>query len=251
MTGGGGSWGIARPVLECIIRYNADGSYVPNVVKSYEYNNDYTVWTFHLRDGMKWSDGDDFTADDITFWYYMVHINDLDSKASWDALKDNKTGEYAKLKKVDDYTVTWTFDSPKYPGAFIENGDFKWCWAPSHFLIDLIPASYYVENEYWENTGLSDEAVLAKAAELGWSYESVKDFGKNVCYYFWNASGLPTVNSFVLSTQEGHNSKDSDVCILERNPFYWKVDAQGNQLPYFDNIYMIAGIEDQKEAFAT
>ena len=92
MTGTSGSWGIARPVLESIVRYNTDGSYVPNVIKSFEYNSDYTVWTFHLREGMKWSDGDDFNADDITFWYYMVHINNFDTKASWEALKDTKTG---------------------------------------------------------------------------------------------------------------------------------------------------------------
>lgn len=248
MGGGGGSWGIARPVLESIIRYNNDGTYYPNVIKSYEYNSDYTVWTFHLREGMKWSDGDDFNADDVTFWYYMAHINNFDTKASWDALKDVKTGEFAVLKKVDDYTVTWTFENSKKPGAFIESGDFKWCWAPSHILKDIIPASIYVENEYWENTGLSDDQALANAAEKGFVYESVKDLGKNVCYYFWNVSGLPTVNSFVLSTEEGHNSKDSEVCILERNPYYWKVDAEGNQLPYFDSINMKANIEDQTAA---
>ncbi|MBQ3890977.1 MAG: hypothetical protein II740_06460, partial [Lachnospiraceae bacterium] len=94
MGGGGGSWGIARPVLESIIRYNADGSYYPNVIKSYEHNDDCTQWTFHLRKGMKWSDGDDFTADDVTFWYYMVHINNFDTKASWEALKDSKSGNF-------------------------------------------------------------------------------------------------------------------------------------------------------------
>ena len=251
MGGGGGSWGIARPVLESIIRYNADGSYYPNVIKSYEHNDDCTQWTFHLRKGMKWSDGDDFTADDVTFWYYMVHINNFDTKASWEALKDNKSGNFAVLNKVDDYTVTWTFESPKLPGAFIENGDFKWCWAPSHFLKDLIPSSFYVENEYWGDTGLSDEQVLANAKEKGYEYETPKDLGKNLCYYFWNISGLPTVNSFVLSTEEGHNSKDSELCILERNPYYWKVDAEGKQLPYFDNIYLKSGIEDTTKAFAS
>lgn len=250
MQGLSGSWGIARPVLESIIRYNCDGSYVPNVIKSYEANEDYTEWTFKLRQGMKWSDGDDFNADDITFWYYMVHINNYDTKASWEALKDNETGEFAVLKKVDDYTVTWKFDTPKYPGAFIENGDLKWCWAPSHYLIDLIPASLYVENEYWENTGLSDGQVLANAAAKGMAFESVADLGKNACYYFWNVSGIPTVNSFVLSTEEGHNSKSSEICILERNPYYWKVDAEGKQLPYFDNIYMFNELEDKTAAFA-
>lgn len=251
MGGAQGSWGIARPALESIIRYNNDGSYVPNVIKSFEYNSDYTVWTFHLRQGMKWSDGDDFTADDITFWYYMVHINNYDTKANWEALKDTKTGEYAVLKKIDDYTVTWTFETPKYPGAFIENGDFKWCWAPSHYLSDLIPSSLYVKNEYWPDTGLSDGQVLANAEAKGYSYEAVKDLGKNVCYYFWNVSGIPTINSFVLSTEEGHNSRDAEVCILERNPYYWKVDAEGKQLPYFDNIYMNSGIEDTVSAFAS
>ena len=199
---------------------------------------------------MKWSDGDDFTADDITFWYYMVHVNNFDTKASWEALKDGKSGNFAVLKKVDDYTVTWTFESSKLPGAFIENGDFKWCWAPSHFLKDLIPSSFYVANEYWEDTGLSDEQVLANAKAKGYEYESPKDLGKNLCYYFWNISGIPTINSFVLSTEEGHNSKDSELCILERNPYYWKVDAEGNQLPYFDNIYLKSGIEDQTKALA-
>lgn len=238
ITLGGGSWDIARPVLESIIRYNSDGTYVPNVIKSYEHNSDYTVWTFHLRKGMKWSDGDDFNADDITFWYYMVHVNDYDSKASWAALKDEKTGKHAVLKKVDDYTVTWTFDSAKYPGNFIENGDFKWCWAPSHYLKDLIPASYYMQNEYWPNTGLSDDQVLANAKAKGLNYSSAKDLGKQACYYFWNISGMPTINSFVLTTKEGNNSRSADLCILERNMYYWKVDAKGNQLPYFDNIYM-------------
>ncbi len=238
MTLGGGSWDIARPVLEGIIRYNTDGSYVPNVIKSYEHNSDYTVWTFRLRKGMKWSDGDDFNADDITFWYYMVHINNFDTKANWAALKDEKTGNYAVLKKVDDYTVTWTFETSKYPGNFIENGDFKWCWAPSHYLKDLIPSSIYVQNEYWKDTRLSDDQVLANAKSKGISYSKVSDLGKNVCYYFWNTSGLPTINSFVLSTKEGCNSRSGNLCILERNPYYWKVDAKGNQLPYFDNIYM-------------
>ncbi len=238
MTLGGGSWDIARPALESIIRYNTDGTYVPNVIKSIEHNSDYTVWTFRLRKGMKWSDGDDFNADDITFWYYMVHINNYDTKANWDALKDSKTGNYAVLNKADDYTVTWTFDTAKYPGGFIESGDFKWCWAPSHYLRDLIPSSIYVQNEYWPDTGLSDEQVLANAKAKGMNYSKVSDLGKNACYYFWNISGLPTVNSFVLTTKEDNNSRSADLCILERNQYYWKVDARGNQLPYFDNIYM-------------
>ena len=229
---GGGSWDLSRPTLETIIRRNSDGSYVPNVIKNYEHNEDYTVWTFHLREGMKWSDGDDFNADDITFWYYMCHINNYDTKASWAALKDGEDG-FAKLEKVDDHTVTWTFTNPKYPADFIENGDFKWCWAPSHWLIDMIPASYYVENPYWQDTGLSDEDVLKNAQAKGVDKATVKDLGKELTYYFWNVGGLPTVNSFVLRAGE---SRNDTVCHMDRNIYYWKVDAQGQQLPYCDAI---------------
>ena len=230
---GGGSWDISRPTLETIVRRDTDGSYYPNVIKNYSYNEDYTVWTFELREGMKWSDGDDFNADDITFWYYMCHINNYDTKASWTALKDGDG--FAKLEKVDDYTVTWTFSSSKYPADFIENGDFKWCWAPSHWLKDMIPASYYVENPYWENTNLSDEDVLKNAQAKGVDKATVKDLGKELCYYFWNVGGIPTVNSFGLRAGE---SRSDTVVHLDRNVYYWKVDAKGQQLPYCDAIVM-------------
>lgn len=239
LVGGGGSWDLSRPTLETIIRRNTDGSYVPNVIKDYEYNEDYTVWTFYLREGMKWSDGDDFNADDITFWYYMCHINNYDTKASWTALQGGDTvgadgeAKYAKLEKIDDYTVTWTFTSPKFPADFIEDGNFKWCWAPSHWLKDLIPASYYVENPYWENTNLSDEDVLKNAMAKGVDMATVKDLGKEITYNFWNVGGIPTVNSFGLRAGE---SRSDTVVHLDRNPYYWKVDAQGQQLPYCDAI---------------
>ena len=250
LVGGGGSWDLSRPTLETIIRRNSDGSYYPNVIKSYEYNEDYTVWTFHLREGMKWSDGDDFNADDITFWYYMCHINNFDSKASWTALHGGDTvgangeAKYAKLEKVDDYTVTWTFTSPKFPADFIEDGNFKWCWAPSHWLKDLIPASYYVENPYWENTNLSDEDVLKNAMAKGVDKATVKDLGKEIAYNFWNVGGIPTVNSFGLRAGE---SRSDTVVHLDRNPYYWKVDAKGQQLPYCDAIVYTKTSEDGQD----
>ncbi len=242
----GGSWGLSRPSLESIIRYNTDGSYYPNVIKSFEHNADYTEWTFHLREGMKWSDGEDFNADDITFWYYCVHLTNFDGKKSWTALHDGEE-DFAVLKKVDNYTVTWTFKNSKFPADFIENGDFKWCWAPSHYLGDLIPSSMYVENPYWEDTGLSDEDVLANAQKKGIDQATIKDLGKATTYNFWNTSGIPTLNSYVLCTIPGNNTKDDTLCILERNAYFWKVDAAGNQLPYCDAIHFNKTSEDGQD----
>ena len=245
---GGGSWDLSRPTLETIIRRNSDGTYYANVIKSFEYNEDYTVWTFHLREGMKWSDGDDFNADDITFWYYMCHLTNFSTKKSWAALKDGKDADgndqFAVLTKVDDYTVTWTFQNPKFPADFIENGDFKWCWAPSHWLKDMIPSSIYVENEYWADTGLSDEQVLKNAKEKGVDKATVKDLGKELTYYFWNVGGMPTLNSFVLRAGESRNDQ---TCHMDRNPYYFKVDAKGQQLPYCDSIVFTKAEDDQAQ----
>ena len=239
VASGLGSWDISRPTLETIIRRNSDGTYYANVIKSFEYNEDYTVWTFHLREGMKWSDGDDFNADDITFWYYMCHLTNFSTKKSWAALKDGQDADgndqYAVLTKVDNYTVTWTFQNPKFPADFIENGDFKWCWAPSHWLINMIPDSIYVENPYWEKTGLSDEDVLKNGKDKGVDKATVKDLGKELTYYFWNVGGMPTLNSFNLRAGE---SRNDTVVHLDRNIYYWKVDAKGQQLPYCDAIVM-------------
>lgn len=252
LTGAGGSWGLSRPVLEGIIRFNADGTYYPNVIKSFEHNEDYTVWTFKLREGMKWSDGEDFNADDITFWYYMCHLNNYDTKKSWAALKETVDGEdaWAKLEKVDDYTVTWTFVNPKFPADFIESGDFKWCWAPEHYLSDMIPDTEefpYVENPYYQSTGLDDEAVLKNAQAKGIDAATVKDLGKAIAYYWWNEDGIPCLNSYVLTTKEGNNSRDAQLCILERNPYFWKVDAKGQQLPYCEEIHFNTTSEDGQD----
>ena len=55
---------------EPFLRFTTDASgLIPNVVKSYEINEDATGFTFYLREGMKWSDGEPYTADDYVFWY--------------------------------------------------------------------------------------------------------------------------------------------------------------------------------------
>lgn len=234
---GGGSWDISRPMLETIVHYNVDGTYYPNVIKDFKANDTYTEWTFTLRKGMKWSDGEPFTSADIEFWYEKCHKNNWDGKASWTALKDSGSEDgFARLEVVDETTVIWHFVNPKYPGDFIENGDFKFCWAPKHFLEDMIGESY--------GGSISDEQALINAQNKGINYSSVKDLGKNCVYYFWNTAGLPTLNPWVLTTQEGLNNR-SETCQLIRNEFYWKVDAQGQQLPYYDKLDMIKYGDDQ------
>ena len=80
-----GTWARAAAAIEVIyvrtvayqnlLRWNTDWTAViPDVAKSYDVNDDGTVFTFHLREGMKWSDGEPFTADDILFVINDVYL---------------------------------------------------------------------------------------------------------------------------------------------------------------------------------
>ncbi len=249
-----GSWDLSRPMLESIIHYNTDGTYYANVIKEFSYSSDYKVWTFKLREGMRWSDGEPFTADDIVFWYEVCHKTNFDGKRDgWNAPLEEvngvvQKGQFAVLTKVNDYEVTWTFQNPKYPASFIENGDFKWCWAPKHYLIDLVP-SYYLTGETLDEdaTAKANEQALINAQKKGLSYSSVKDLGKALTYNWWNVSGLPTLNAWVLSTEPGKNSNKGDYCECVRNEYFWKVDAKGQQLPYCDLLTFTKVAESEQQ----
>lgn len=90
---------------------------LPNVAESFDINAGTTEYTLGLREGMKWSDGAPYTADDIMFWYEDVFTNpDLTPSFSDWMLAD---GEPFAVEKVDDYTVVFRFSAPN--GLFLQN----------------------------------------------------------------------------------------------------------------------------------
>ena len=79
---------------------NWDGL-VPNVAESWDVNEDSSEFIFHLREGIKWSDGELFTADDIMFWYNDIVLNEDITPAlpSWLTVNDEfvSAGEDRRL----------------------------------------------------------------------------------------------------------------------------------------------------------
>ncbi|RIK44697.1 MAG: hypothetical protein DCC55_01660 [Chloroflexi bacterium] len=68
--------GLHQVVYEYFFYQNLQtGEYVPWLAESYEYNDDFTSITVHLRDGIRWSDGEPFTADDVVFTYDLLMVN--------------------------------------------------------------------------------------------------------------------------------------------------------------------------------
>jgi peptide/nickel transport system substrate-binding protein len=104
---------------------------LPNLCTAIDQNDDGTEFTWHLRQGIRWSDGEPFTADDVMFVMEEVLTNtDLYSTPPGYL---SLNGELCKATKVDDYTVTFTFSGPT--GQFIDGcaNQFQLVQIPKHY----------------------------------------------------------------------------------------------------------------------
>jgi peptide/nickel transport system substrate-binding protein len=228
-------WWYGKATEEALFRFKQDGTVEPNVAKGYEVNADSTVYTIHLRQGMKWSDGVDFTADDVIFFYDEMCVKETFGKSLWDCFKvKDKEGKQttADFKKIDNYTFTVTFKASK--PTFLEdlaiNG--KWCFAPAHWYKQILPGF------------IGEEAAKAKAKEMG--YADVASMGKETGYYYWNVAGRPTLRPWIITKDGKNNDCDGEYFVMERNPYYWKTDKKGQQLPYIDELRFTKISDDQQ-----
>lgn len=196
-------------------------SVVPNIAESFDINEDGRELTLNLRRGMKWSDGHMHTADDIEFWFVDLVGNDEYSprKPGW--LQTN--GVLAEFQRVDDYTVKFTFTEP-YPFIlkYLSHYNGTGMVHPKHFCRNFHPD--YVDQD----------ALMAQVEAAG--VESWPDlFGEKAALDEGvpeSNPDLPTLGPYrLLEKTETH-------WLYERNPYYWKVDPEGNQLPYIDASFI-------------
>jgi peptide/nickel transport system substrate-binding protein len=224
LVGGGSLSMLVRyQAYEPLLRYTPDWSGVMlNVAEAFDPSPDSKVFTIRLRKGMKWSDGEPFTTDDIKFWYEDILLNKEVAFVGQDHWKTN--GVPAKLDIVDEQTFTVTFTEPA--GFFMlqtawANSD-QTCKAPKHYL-----QQFHIKYNPDANT-------LAKSR----GYESwIPMFQFEAGFasdndYFQN-SKRPVLTAWKLTVAPGESTER---VLAERNPYYFKVDTEGTQLPYFDRI---------------
>ncbi len=196
-----------------IVRWSPLGTpIVPHIAKGWEASLDKKEWTFYLRKGMKWSDGHPFTADDILYWWDYEIKQDLVIFPT--AMK--VMGEWGEIHKIDPYTVKLIFPHPH--GLLLER-----------LAIDLV---FYSPRHYLEKYHplIGDDALIEARMK---------------------AEKIPTrkalYNTLILTTNPEHpriwpwvyhTYKPNPPRTFVRNPYYWAVDTEGNQLPYVDR-YMI------------
>ncbi|MEI2736231.1 MAG: ABC transporter substrate-binding protein [Rhodoblastus sp.] len=96
--------------IEPLTIHSPQGEIIPNVATGWEWSDDYKTLTLKLREGIKWSDGVPFTADDIMFWWEDVVLNTDLTPTPHTLL--TRGGKLAELSKIDDYTVQFVFAEP-------------------------------------------------------------------------------------------------------------------------------------------
>jgi len=211
-----GSWNH-RLSYDCPLRYGPDGAVIePHIIKGFETGADGAEFTFFLRKGHKWQDGEPFTADDLMFWYEDWRTNEELSPGGVPGYM-KVAGEGGVMTKLDDYTVKYTFVAPY--GLFIPQmastryGD--WASTPKHYMSQFHP------------TYTKREEVEKMAEEAGFD-DWVGLFGNK---RDWRNVERPSLRTW-MAVRLPPDIPSS----MERNPYYFLVDPQGNQLPYIDRL---------------
>ncbi|GES42050.1 peptide/nickel transport system substrate-binding protein [Rhizobium sp. ERR 922] len=200
--------GIDIGLSECLTRTAPlfqveakDTEPLPNLAKSWEWSPDGHKLTMHLIEGAKWSDGAPFNADDIMFYWddevIDPNVSPLGGGASPEAF-----GEGTTLKKIDDYTIEWTFKDA-FPKQYLYTMAYpNFCPGPSHLLKPQHPK-----------------------------------YSKNTYDQFKNAFPPEYMNMPVMGAWVPVEYRSDDIIVMRRNPYYWKVDEKGNQLPYLNELH--------------
>ena len=201
-------------------------STIPNVALSFQPSVDATEFFFRLRPGMRWSDGAPFTAADIVFWYEDILKNPAFSDSFPEWLTSG--GNTVQVDAVDLNTVAFRFSTPYglFPTALARPEGVEPISYPAHFLKPLLP-------KYNSNA----DSIARQMGYAGWKERFVAVFGQPGTIDApsrWNNPDVPTLNAWVL---DGVYGKD-DPLIAKRNPYYWKIDPAGRQLPYIDRVSM-------------
>ena len=213
-------YGYAR-----LVAYTPELELVPDILKSIEIEGN-RVYTLHLRKGHKWSDGHPFTSEDFRYWYEDVAHNKHLSPSGL-PITMMPAGEGPRFEVLDDVTVrySWKHANPLFLPS-VAGPDPLFIYRPFHYLKQF-------HEKYADKAAL--ETLVQQANQRNW----VALHNRLDSMYRNDNPDLPSLQPWVLKTKP-----PSDRFIFERNPYYYRVDKQGQQLPYIDRV--VLSIADSK-----
>ena len=189
-----------------LIRWKADCSGLePGTASKWEFNEDGTRLTLHLRHGIKWSDGVEFTSEDMAYWGKLIHEGkQLLQKPFWSLVG----GKEMRIETPDKYTVVMVFAGPNWyvplqlATGFWNSDDYN---MPKHYLEQFDP-------------------------NVNPKYKDYSAFDKKNKSHF--NSDRPTLWPWRLARVADGGFRME----FERNPYYYMTDNRGRQLPYIDHL---------------
>jgi len=226
-----GPWLYRTINYEPLLKKNRDFTEIElNVASAFDINEDASQFTITLREGIKWSDGEPLTTKDVEFGFYDVALNtDLTTGVPAELLGPD--GAPPTLEIVDDYTFVVTFAGPKPLFEDAMAGGIsgqRFTYYPRHYL----------EQFHLDYNPAADDEAVADGYD-GW-ISRFTALG-NLWNFQWENPDLPTMLPWICKKP----ISDADYALFERNPFYYKVDEEGSQLPYLDEVRynIIADVE--------
>lgn len=199
-----------------------------NILKGYKESPDHKTFTFFMRKGLKWSDGYPVTMKDVRFAVNDVLFNKKLTPVfpAWLRAGDDPQGDPMKFKVMNPWTFQISFDKP-YPGFLLQLAIVGW-----RGYTDFLKPFHYLKK--YHKKYASPEQLKREMKKTGVN-SWVKLFQKkdviNTELNHPEAKGFPVLYPWMVV-------KSTDTYTeYARNPYYFKVDAAGNQLPYIDKIH--------------
>jgi ABC-type transport system substrate-binding protein len=188
---------------------------IPNVAKDITVEDGGRAYVITLRKGMKWSDGEPFTADDLVFAYDDVLLNeDLFPVPPPMYLSGDEPGA---IEKVDEVTVRFTFAQPN--ALFIQSN-------ATPYALDILEYPKHYMQQFHKKYNPDADQVAKDEDQASWI--ELLLFKADT----WANKEVPRLHGWVAKTVFGEGTR----YIYDRNPYYWKVDPEGSQLPYIDRL---------------
>jgi len=218
-----------------LTRWEMDFSgFKPNLAESWTVSDDATEYTIKLREGTRWSDGEPFTVDDILFF-----VNDLLNNEEFYGGSPPQRfvidGQPMQAEKIDDYTVKFIFAGPY--GQFLSESATPLAQQP------VLWAKHYCKQFHPDYADNLDAMVEAEGA-ADWVDLFKRKCGDLEIPARWGNPDRPTLDPWIV-TDEAYTG-DATRVVFERNPYFWQVDTEGQQLPYIDTLRF--GVEQDAES---
>jgi peptide/nickel transport system substrate-binding protein len=174
----------------------------PALAESWTISEDKKQITFTLREGLKWSDGQPLTADDVVFTYNSIYFNPKISAGVKDILRLGKGNVFPSVDKIDARRVRFTVPEPFAPFLRYTGG------------IPVLP-KHVLE----ETVNTTDANGKLKFLNTWTTNTDPKKIVSN---------GYYAIESYIPSQR----------IIFRRNPYYWRKDEKGRAQPYIDRVVL-------------